>query len=221
MAPQFPKTLGRIAAILTMIGSLVWLQWPIDTSNLSPGALVFLVASFISWLAIEFAEYTEPMKLADDAQKSDNMNSEDVDKLNSILRIIDRRQYYVLKNKAVQTYMEDDDYNGVRDLIYYKEDDIFPFHNGKIQALYERFCSDCKEFYSEFYNLYTSDGRGRSTWRPSGDRYVSEERYEEVMGSIAHLDRMLSSLSDLWEQLISTAREELKGSSKSIERYDA
>lgn len=221
MAPQLPKTLGRIAAILTMIGSLVVLQWPIDSSNLSPSAMIALVASFITWLAIELAEYTEPSKLTSNTQVIDNIKSEDIEKLNTILRIVDKRQYYTLKNKSIETYMEDNDYIGLRDLIYYKEDDIFPFHNEKIQAAYEKFCTECTDFYSNFYTLYTSDGRGRSTWRPSGDRYVSEERYEEVMKSIARLNRMLLNLSDLWEKLISTAQKELKGSSKSIERYDA
>ena len=72
----------------------------------------------------------------------------------------------------------------------------------------------------EFYGLYTSDGHGRSTWRPYPDRYVSDEIYKEVMGQIAILDHKASKLVGLWEELISVSRQQLKGASKAIERYE-
>ncbi|MER8582727.1 hypothetical protein NKG95_29170 [Mesorhizobium sp. M1423] len=124
------------------------------------------------------------------------------------------------EQKAIQTYMDADDYKGLQSLIYYKENDIFPFHNIKIQAIYENFSKGALEFYMDFYGLYTYDGHGRSTWRPSGGRYVSDEIYKEIMAEIAALDKKASKLVALWEELISLSRQELKGASKSIERYE-
>ena len=59
-----------------------------------------------------------------------------------------------------------------------------------------------------------------STWRPSGEKYVSDEIYEEIQAEIAVLNRKASKLADLWEELINVSRQELKGASKTIERYD-
>ncbi|MCH3756007.1 hypothetical protein LZC13_10345, partial [Campylobacter coli] len=70
------------------------------------------------------------------------------------------------------------------------------------------------------YNLYTSNGAGRSTWRSAGDRYVSDEIYSNVMTKIASLDQKATSLAELWEELIMISRQELKGASKAMERYD-
>lgn len=220
MIPEFPNRLARIGAILTLIGSLVWIQWPVDFSKFNFAAVILLIGSFVTWVSVELADYMGTDNSADQAKSADNIKSDDVDKLNAILKIIDKNQFSILKQKAIQTYMEDDDYDGLRDLIYYKEDDIFPFHNVRLQEIYEKFCADCKDFYSKFYNLYTSDGGGRSTWRPVGNRYVSDEIYSGVMTEIAELDRKASSLAELWEQLIVVARQELKGASKSILRYD-
>ncbi|WP_143540297.1 hypothetical protein [Rhizobium chutanense] len=116
--------------------------------------------------------------------------------------------------------METDDYDGILNLIIFRKNDIFPFHNSKIQFLYEKFCSDAYEFHSNFYGLYTNDGRGSSTWRPRGDGYVSEEIYDRVMSKIAVLNDKASELAQQWEELISVSRQELKGASKSVERYD-
>jgi hypothetical protein len=113
-----------------------------------------------------------------------------------------------------------DDYKGLQNLIYYKENDIFPFHNKKIQNLYEKFSKEAKDFYMKYYSLYTYDGRDSATWRPSGGRYVSEEIYKEIQGEIAVLDKKASKLADLWEELINVSRQELKGASKAIERYE-
>jgi hypothetical protein len=116
--------------------------------------------------------------------------------------------------------MESDDYDGLRRLIYFREHDIFPFHSQKIQNLYERFCDDALKFCSSFYSLYTSDGKGSSTWRPSGHEYVSDEIYEEIMGKLALLNRDSSGLAERWEALINVCLQELKGASKAIERYE-
>jgi hypothetical protein len=220
MIPEFPNRLARIGAILTLIGSLVWIQWPVDFSKFNFAAVILLIGSFVTWVSVELADYIGTGNAADQAKSADNIKSDDVNKLNTILKIIHKKQFYILKQKAIQTYMEDDDYDGLRDLIYYRENDIFPFHTVKVQEMYEKFCVGCKDFYSKFYNLYTSDGGGRSTWRPVGNRYVSDEIYSGVMTEIAELDRKASSLAELWEQLIVVARQELKGASKSIERYD-
>ena len=144
----------------------------------------------MTWISTELADYQESRNF------NDNVMSDDVSKINSILKIIDKTQYYTIKQKAIQTYMEDDDYDGIVNLVYYKENDIFPFHNQKIQLLYEKFCEDSRQFYSNFYNLYTSDGNGRSTWRPVGEPYVSEEIYKAVMEKIAALDARASKLAE-------------------------
>lgn len=168
----------------------------------------------MAWVSIELADVSMISKF------DDNILSDDAEKLNKLLDIIDRNQFYILRNKAIQTYMDEDDYDGLRKLINHSENDIFPFHNQRIQALYEQFCDDVRDFYSDFYNLYTSDGRGNSTWRPSGERYVDDEIYSKIMTKIAFLDRKASRLAQAWIDLISVSRQELKGASKAIERYE-
>ena len=214
MVPEFPKQIARVGAVFTLIGSLIWVQWPVDYDKFNIAELVLLVGSFAAWVSIELAEYSNNTK------SNDHALVDDVNKINSVIGLIHRNQYYILKNKAIQTYMEDNDYEGLLNLIYFRESDIFPFHNQKIQAAYEAFCSDVLSFYQEFYGLYTSDGRGRSTWKPRGDRWVEDEIYEKVMSKIAALNRKASSLADSWEGLINLSRQELKGASKAIDRYD-
>lgn len=162
------------------------------------------------------------MELADfDAERSahDNVLVDDVKKINSLLKIIDRKQAYVLRENAIQTYAMDTDYNGLRDLLYFRDDDIFPFHNEKIQAAYEQFYKDSKEFITDFYKLYTSDGRDRMTWRMSGQHWVPQPQFDAVMVQIAKLDQQASGLSKSWEALIGLARQELKSASLGIDRY--
>ncbi|WP_421871784.1 hypothetical protein [Pararhizobium sp.] len=214
MAQEFPKRIARISAILAVFGSLIWVQWPIDFSRFNAAALVLLIASFMTWVSIELADYKG------EGISHDNIMSEDMEKLNKIINVIDRNQFYILKNKAIQTYMDDDDYDGLSKLISFREHDIFPFHNQRIQSLYERFCENSREFCFDFYQLYTSDGRGNSTWRPSGDAYVDDDIYDKVMSKIALLDRKSSKLAELWEEFIKVSRQELKGASKVIERYE-
>ncbi|ESY70034.1 MULTISPECIES: hypothetical protein [Mesorhizobium] len=214
MVPEHPNRIARIGSVLALVGSLVWVQWPINFSSFNIAAVILLIAAFITWISTELADYRESERF------NDNVMSDDVDKLNSIIKIIDRRQFYTLKQKAIQTYMDEDDYRGLQSLIYYRENDIFHFHSVKIQTIYEKFSKEVLEFYMRFYSLYTYDGHGRSTWRPSGDRYVSDEVYKEIQHEIAMLDHKASKLVELWEELINVSRRELKGASKAIERYE-
>lgn len=214
MVPEFPKQIARVGAVITLIGSLVWVQWPIDFDKFNIAAMLLLVGSFAAWASMELADYSNATK------SNDHALVDDVNKINSIIGIIDRNQYYVLRNKAIQTYMDDDDYEALLKLISFHESDIFPFHNAKIQAAYEIFCQEAREFCGEFYGLYTSDGRGRSTWKPPGERWVEDDIFRKVMSKIAALDRKASALADSWEGLINLARQELKGASKGVDRYE-
>lgn len=214
IVPEHPNRGVSIGAILTLMGSLVWIQLQIDFTKFDIAAIILFAAAFVNCVSLKFADYRE------NTIYKDNIISDDVNKINNIIRIIDSNQFYILIKKEIQTYMEDDDYDGLFRIIYYKENDIFPFHNEKIQNLYERFSLEVQQFYSDFYNIYTSNGRGMSTWRPSGEKYVSDEIYEEIQAEIAVLNRKASKLADLWEELINVSRQELKGASKTIERYD-
>lgn len=222
MVPEHPKKIARIGAIVTLLGSLVWVQWPIDFEKFNVAALILLIGSFFAWISIEIStppradEKTHP---ATDTV-NDNILVDDVEKINSIIKIIDSKQYYILKRKSIQTYMGENDYKGLLDLIYFKENDIFPFHNKEIQTTYENFCEDVESFHNAFYELYTSDGRGRSTWRSGGDLYVSDEEFRRIMSTIGALNRQSSALAASWEDLIKLARRELKGASKAIDRYE-
>lgn len=214
MVPKHPNRIARIGSVLALVGSLIWVQWPINFASFNIAAIILLVAAFVTWISTELADYRESERF------NDNVMSDDVDKLNAIIGLIDRNQFYILKQKSIQTYMGADDYKGIRNLIYEKENDIFPFHNGKLQKLYEKFSNDAHDFYMKFYGLYTYDGHGRSTWRPSDGQYVSDEIYEEIQSEIAVLNEKASKLAELWEELIYVSRQELKGASKAIERYE-
>lgn len=213
MVPEFPKRIARVGAVLTLLGSVVWIQWPIDFAKFNAAAMILLIGSLMAWVSIELAD-------SGNNSSNDNIMSDDVDKLNSILKIIDKRQYYVLKNRFIETYMNADDYDGLRDLISYKEDDIFTFHNKNIQSLYEKFSADARDFYSGYFEIYSYDGPDRCTWRPPGGGYVDDETYKRIRAKIAVLDIKASKLAGLWEELINVARQELKGASKAIERYE-
>ncbi|MBZ9771469.1 hypothetical protein [Mesorhizobium sp. CO1-1-8] len=214
IVPEHPNRIARIGSILALVGSLIWVQWPINLASFNIAGVILLLAALVTWVSTEIAEYQEGERF------DDNVMSDDVDKLNSILKFIDRNQFYTLKQKAVETYMDEDDYRGLQSLIYYRENDIFHFHNSKIQSIYEIFSKEALDFYMSFYGLYTYDGHGRSTWRPSGDRYVSDKVYKEIQHEIAILNRKASNLAERWEELINLSRQELKGASKAIERYE-
>ncbi|TGU87709.1 hypothetical protein EN794_050465 [Mesorhizobium sp. M00.F.Ca.ET.151.01.1.1] len=214
MPEEHPTRIARVGSVLALLGSLIWVQWPVDFSRFNVAAAILFIAAMATWISIELADYRTGAKIVD------NIMSDDVSKINSIIAMIDKNQYYILKQQAIQTYTDDDDYEGLRKVINHKGKDIFPFHNQSIQAAYEKFCESAHDFLMDFYGLYTSDGTGRSTWRPNGDGYVSEEIYQKIMTEIAKLDRRQSKLADLWEELITIARRELKGASKPIDRYE-
>lgn len=214
IAPEHPNKLARIGACLTVMGSLIWVQWPINLRdfNFAPGIL--LLASFVSWVSMELAD------LGSENIGKDNTLNDDVKKVNALLKIIDRRQSYILREHAIETYINDTDYDGLRDLQYYYSDDIFPFHNAKIQAAYEKFCKDADSFLHNFYHLYTSDGRGRMTWRTADERWLPDEQYNRVMEEISQLNRQTSALSKSWETFVALARQELKDASVRIDPYE-
>nr|CAD6618402.1 hypothetical protein RTCK_03600 [Rhizobium sp. TCK] len=212
--PDHPERLARVGSVLALVGSVIWLQWPIDTERFNIAAVVFFVAALATWVAIELADFLG------DRSFNDNILSDDVEKLNVLLGFITAGQFYVLRNKAIQTYMDDDDYEGLLDLISYAERDIFRFHNEALEASYRAFSAKASEFYRAFYLLYTSDGRGHSTWRPRGDGYVSDEVFERIQTRIGALDGQASELATLWEKFILLARRELKGSSRHIRQYE-
>lgn len=214
IAPEHPNRLARIGACLTVMGSLIWVQWPINLENFNFAAGILLLASFMSWVSIELADLSSK-----DVGK-DNALNDDVHKMNALLKIVDRRQAYILREHAIETYINDTDYNGLRNLQSYRGDDIFPFHNEKIQFAYEKFCKDVDSFLHDFYDLYTSDGRGRITWRTADERWLPEEQYNRVMKKIAQLNRQTTALSKTWEALVALARQELKDASVRIDPYE-
>lgn len=207
---------GRIGAILALVGSSIFVQLPIELEKLNWVGVLLFIAAFMSWLSIEIAG-TEP-------QANEDVNQarfdEDVEKFNIIVSMIDKKQFYTLNRTHIQTYMERDSYRGLSDLVHYHENDIFSFHNTRIQAAYEKLVKDAESFLSEFFDLYGSDGRGGMTWRLSGDGWVSDEDFEKIMARIGTLDRKASALASQWERLIVLARGELKGASKAIASYE-
>ncbi|QHW24462.1 hypothetical protein GYN07_09035 [Rhizobium leguminosarum bv. viciae 248] len=225
MVPEFPSRIARVGAIVTLLGSLIWIQWPIDFEKFDAAAFILLIGSLVSWVGIELADYQKSeafsrKAVSQDPDLNDNAKSEDVNKVNSLLKMIDKRQFYTLKEKAIQTYMREDDYDGLSQLVNYHESDIFPFHSQNIQSLYQGFSTGAREFYFQFFSLYSSDGRGHATWKPLSGGWLPDEQYKEVMAKIATLDRLASELSKIWEELIRVSLQELKGASKAIERYD-
>lgn len=213
-APEHPNRIARISAVLALLGSLIWVQWPIDIENFNIAAIILFFAALLTWIGIEISDYRK------DERFNDNILSDDVDKLNKIIEFMDKNQFYTLSKVEIQTYMNADSYKGIEKIIHYKENDIFPFHNNKIQNLYDIFSSKSEDFLMRLYNLYTYDGNGRITWRPSGDRWVSDETYQKIMAEKAILGRDASNLAKLWEELIQISIQELKGASKTINRYE-
>lgn len=211
--PEHPSKLARIGSCLAVMGSLVWVQWPIDFQNLNIAGVILLIGSLITWLGIELADF------ANDTGIKDNLLVDDGRKLNSLLKIVDRQQFSILRENAIETYMSDDAYNGLRGIIFFRRDDIFPFHNEKIQRLYVKFCEDSATFLGDLYSLYTADGRGQMTWRTADERWVPDNVYKEVMGKIALLDQMASNLAKSWEELAILAKQEFKGASVGIDSY--
>ncbi|PDT03536.1 hypothetical protein CO666_13210 [Rhizobium chutanense] len=97
MVPEFPRRIARIGSILALLGSLIWVQWPIDFAKFNVSAMLLALAAFVTWAGIELSDYIG------DNKSHDNVMSDDVDKLNSLLKIIDKNQFYILKEKGIHT----------------------------------------------------------------------------------------------------------------------
>lgn len=214
VVPEHPSRIARIGSVLALVGALVWVQWPLDLASFSIAAVLAFIGALTAWISVELADYRESERFFD------NVMSEDVDKLNSLLKIIDRNQFYVLKRQAIQAYMDSDAFRGIQKLIDHKDNDIFPFHSNNIQSLYEKFSKDAHDFILKYYSLYSYDGNDRSTWRPPGGGYVSNEIYKVIQDEIAVLNEEASKLAELWEELIGVSRRELRGASRTIDRYE-
>jgi hypothetical protein len=89
MVPEFPKRIARISAVLTLVGSLIWVQLPIDFSRFNIASLILLIGSFTAWASIELADYSAS------SGSHDNIMLDDVEKINSIIKLIDKKQFYV------------------------------------------------------------------------------------------------------------------------------
>ncbi|MGN7956702.1 hypothetical protein [Agrobacterium tumefaciens] len=214
IVPEHPRKISRIAATVAVMGSLIWVQWPIDLAKIGIAPVVALIASSLTWISVELAEFVS------DNSTRDSILVDDVKKLNAILKLVDRHQAYILREHAIETSIRDTDYDGIRELVNYYKDDIFPFHNESLQARYEQLCRDAEHFLHDFFNLYTSDGRGWMTWRAAEDGWVPQDVYDRVMGRIANLNRQTTALSSAWEELVALALQELKGASVAIDRYE-
>lgn len=82
--PEHPSKLARIGSCLAVMGSLIWVQWPIDFHNLNIAGVILLIGSLVTWLGIELADF------ANDTGMKNNLLVDDVRKLNSLLKIVDR-----------------------------------------------------------------------------------------------------------------------------------
>jgi hypothetical protein len=197
------------------MGSLIWMQWPIDLGRFNVAGVILFIASFVTWVGIELAEH------ASGNSTHDNLLIDDVKKLNSLLKIIDRKQFYVLREHSIQTYMRDDEYDGLRNVMNFRQDDIFPFHNDKVQHFYEKFCEDAATFLGDLYQLYTSDGSGRMTWRSASGSWLPDDLFRDVMAKICLLNCQASNLAKSWGELITLAKQEFKGASIGIDPYES
>ncbi|WP_176083629.1 hypothetical protein [Martelella sp. HB161492] len=211
--PEYPSKIAKTSSVIAMLGSAVWMQWPFNLNDLSIGAVLAFIASFGAWISIEIADY----------QNSSNSTSvdEDIRKFNHLLEMVNRNQYVVLKEFAVETYIDSNQYEGLEKISRYHEVDIFKFHNEAVQLKYDEFCNFAQVFLGELWLLYKSDGRGQATWLPRrNDGWVDEERFNKIMVKVYALTQKTTGLSDLWAELVSLARKELKGGSLHMEQYE-
>lgn len=213
MHSEYPTKTARIGAILSLMATLVWVQWPIDITQISIAPILFFLAALVVWISVELADWQN--------HRGYNVNTlnEDARKLNQLINVVDRKTYYILRNASVETYIGSDDYRGLEDLLAYYREDVFPFHNEKLQEPYEKFHKRSANFIEKLWTLYTSDGSGRATWRSHPDRWVDDDLYEEIMAKIAVLNREAAELSDAWENFIRVAKAELRGNSFGIASY--
>ena len=213
MLPEYPTKIARIGTVLALLSALVWFQWPIDFDRIGIASSITLIGALLSWIAVELADWQNHHVY------NINTLNEDAEKLNNLIQIVDRKTYYILRNANVETYIGCDDYIGLENLVAHFEADPFPFHNEKIQRLYEDFKKRSEKFLGDLWTLYTSDGQGRATWRPIGNRWVDDVTYERVMSKITNLNRMTAELAEAWEEFIKLSKTELRGNSIGIASY--
>lgn len=211
---EYPSKLARIAAVLTVLGSIIWIQGPIEFTSVSVGQAILALAALVAWVSVEVADWQNVRDF------NENYLNEDAVKLNDLTKIVNARQYYVLKNHNLETYIGSDDYRGLEDLVAYFDQDPFKFHNENIHEKYETFYAKSQEFLHKLWVLYTSDGKGRATWRSSRGDWIEQEAYEKVMDEIADLNRRASDLAEDWEQFLQTAKTDLRGNSIGITGYN-
>ncbi|MCR9121148.1 MAG: hypothetical protein NXH91_02620 [Phyllobacteriaceae bacterium] len=213
MIPEYPTKVTRIGAILALMATLVWVQWPLDFNRLGVGQSITFLAALMTWIGIEWADWQNHYGY--------NINSldEDATKVNYLIEILDRKTYYQLRYANVETYIRVDDYKGLEEFLAYYEADLFKFHNNSIQDSYDNVERLGRIFIHNLWSLYTSDGRGWATWRPRNDDWVEDEIFEKVMLKIAGLNRDATAVADAWEDFIKVAKSELRGNSVGLNFY--
>lgn len=213
MIPEYPAKLTRIGAILALMATLVWVQWPLDFNRIGIGQSVAFLAALMTWIGIEWADWQNHYGY--------NINSlnEDARKVNDLIEILDRKTYYQLRHANVETYIGADDYKGLERLLAYREVDLLNFHSKAIQDKYENVERLGRRFIHDLFSLYTTDGHGRATWRPHSDGWVEDEIYEKVMLKIAELNQDATAVADAWEDFIIVAKSELRGNSVGLNSY--
>jgi hypothetical protein len=119
---EHPSRLARISSVLVMLGSLVWVQWPLQYEEFGIASSLLFFGSLVAWIGMELADLGKKDSIII------NKINDDVQKMNYILELIDRNQSYIIRNLAIETYIHDDEYYGLQRLCDYYSDDMFPFH---------------------------------------------------------------------------------------------
>jgi hypothetical protein len=209
---DYPTKLGRIGSILALIASTVFVQWPINFSEINIAAVIGFIAALVTWMAVEAVEFNRdrPLRL--------NELDADAEKLNQLMSIFHRNAYYYFCNTELQTYIDHSDIEPLHRLLSYQEDDLLPFHNPRLEEGYQQVVAKAREYVSGLWGLYTGTGDGRATWRPARDEgYVSDEHYKAVMDEKRRLNDIAWSMADDWKNFIAVAKGELRGSSIRLE----
>ena len=107
MFSEYPTKTARIGAVLALVASLVWVQWPIEFARIGIAPILAFVAAFVVWVGVELADWQN--------HHGYNINTlnEDVGKLNQLIKLVDRKTYYILRNANLETYIGSDDYKGL------------------------------------------------------------------------------------------------------------
>ncbi len=204
------RTLIKVGAVLALLGSVLWGQFPIDLNDIGPGPLIMFIASFITWISLELSEV--PL--------SNKNSNEDAIKLNAILKFIDKNTYYNISKCYLETTIGIYDYKGLEELLDYRNTELNKFHDKILEKYYSDFCAKAKIFLAGVWTLYTSDGGNTATWRPIGNGYVSDARYQEVRNEISRLNDLADKLATDFAELIKKSQIQLKDSNVAINYYE-